>query len=230
MQFIGYKIKMKVFLRLIIFFLVLFMSAEVFAAEKINAEEAKKWANSKGNQIIHILNDTNLARKYKALDEIFYKDIVLDHAAKFAVGKYWKKMTPEQQERYVPLFKQYINSLYKGYPLNLGEGDIAFSVSKVLPTKTGVDVWCVIKLKKLSSDEAQNGFNVLFSIAKTNGLLQVRDLKIGSSSLLLAFRDRFYKMIYEDSDEDIDWFLEDLQTITRDNEQKNQQNLDSGAF
>ena len=131
---------------------------------------------------------------------------------------------------YVPLFKQYSNSLYKGYPLNLGEGDIAFSVSKVLPTKTGVDVWCVIKLKKLSSDEAQNGFNVLFSIAKTNGLLQVRDLKIGSSSLLLAFRDRFYKMIYEDSDEDIDWFLEDLQTITRDNEQKNQQNLDSGAF
>ena len=91
-------------------------------------------------------------------------------------------------------------------------------------------MWCVIKLKKLSSDEAQNGFNVLFSIAKTNGLLQVRDLKIGSSSLLLAFRDRFYKMIYEDSDEDIDWFLEDLQTITRDNEQKNQQNLDSGAF
>lgn len=230
MQFIGYKIKMKVFLRLIIFFLVLFTSAEVFATEKINAEEAKKWANSKGNQIIHILNDTNLARKYKALDEIFYKDIDLDHAAKFAVGKYWKKMTPEQQNMYVPLFKQYINSLYKGYPLNLGEGDIAFSVSKVLPTKTGADVWCVIKLKKLSSDEAQNGFNVLFSIAKTNGLLQVRDLKIGASSLLLAFRDRFYKMIYEDSDEDIDWFLEDLQTITRDNEQKNQQNLDSGAF
>ncbi len=221
---------MKVFLRLIIFFLVLFTSAEVFAAEKINAEEAKKWADSKGNQIIHILNDTNLARKYKALDEIFYKDIDLDHAAKFAVGKYWKKMTPEQQNMYVPLFKQYINSLYKGYPLNLGEGDIAFSVSKVLPTKTGADVWCVIKLKKLSADEAQNGFNVLFSIAKTNGLLQVRDLKIGSSSLLLAFRDRFYKMIYEDSDEDIDWFLEDLQTITRDNEQKNQQNLDSGAF
>ena len=230
MQFIGYKIKMKVFLRLIIFFLVLFMSAEVFAAEKINTDEAKNWANSKGNMIIHILNDTNLSRKYKALDEIFYKDIDLDHAAKFAVGKYWKKMTPEQQKQYVPLFKQYINGLYKGYPLNLGEGDISFSVSKVLQTKTGADVLCVIKLKQLSTSESQNSFNVLFSIIKKGERFQVRDLKIGSSSLLLAFRDRFYKMIHEDNDDEIDWFLEDLQTIVDDNEQKNQQNLDSGAF
>ena len=37
-------------------------------------------------------------------------------------------------------------------------------------------------------------------------------------------------MIYNDNDEEIDWFLEDLQTITRDNEEKNQQNLDYGSF
>ena len=50
------------------------------------------------------------------------------------------------------------------------------------------------------------------------------------SSLLLAFRDRFYKMIYNDSDEDMEWFLEDLQTVTADNQQKNAEKLKSSAF
>lgn len=227
----GYKTKMKVLLRLI-FFLLLTLAVSAEAAEKIGVKEAENWANHKGNQILQILADTNLERKYKALDEIFYKDIDLDHAAKFAVGKYWRKMAPEQQKQYVPLFKQYINSIYKGYPLNFGEGEVSFSVAKVLPTKSGVDVWCVIKLKALqqATGQTQNGFNVLFALVKNDGVLQVRDLKIGESSLLLAFRDRFYKMIYNDNDEEIDWFLEDLQTITRDNEEKNQQNLNSGAF
>ena len=222
---------MKVLLRLI-FFLLLTLAVSAEAAEKIGVKEAENWANHKGNQILQILADTNLERKYKALDEIFYKDIDLDHAAKFAVGKYWRKMAPEQQKQYVPLFKQYINSIYKGYPLNFGEGEVSFSVAKVLPTKSGVDVWCVIKLKALqqATGQTQNGFNVLFALVKNDGVLQVRDLKIGESSLLLAFRDRFYKMIYNDNDEEIDWFLEDLQTITRDNEEKNQQNLNSGAF
>lgn len=227
----GYKIKMKVLLRLI-FFLLLALAIPATASEKIGAKEAENWAEHKGNQILQILADTNLERKYKALDDIFYKDIDLDHAAKFAVGKYWRKMTPKQQKQYIPLFKQYINSLYKGYPLDFGEGEISFSVAKVLPTKSGVDVLCVIKLKALqqAAGQEQKGFNVLFALVKNNGQLQVRDLKIGESSLLLAFRDRFYKMIYNDNDEEIDWFLEDLQTITRDNEEKNQQNLDYGSF
>lgn len=231
MYFKGYKTKMKVLLRLI-FFLLLTWSVSAEATEKIGVKEAENWANHKGNQILQILADTNLERKYKALDEIFYKDIDLDNAAKFAVGKYWRKMSSEQQKQYVPLFKQYINSIYKGYPLNFGEGEVSFSVAKVLPSKSGVDVWCVIKLKALqqATGQEQSGFNVLFALVKNGGVLQVRDLKIGESSLLLAFRDRFYKMIYNDNDEEIDWFLEDLQTITADNKEKNQQNLDSGAF
>ena len=222
---------MKVLLRLI-FFLLLTWSVSAEATEKIGVKEAENWANHKGNQILQILADTNLERKYKALDEIFYKDIDLDNAAKFAVGKYWRKMSSEQQKQYVPLFKQYINSIYKGYPLNFGEGEVSFSVAKVLPSKSGVDVWCVIKLKALqqATGQEQSGFNVLFALVKNGGVLQVRDLKIGESSLLLAFRSRFYHIIYDESDEEIDWFLDDLQTITDDNEQKNAEKLENAAF
>ena len=49
----------------------------------------------------------------------------------------------------------------------------------------------------------------------------VRDLKIGESSLLIAYRERFNKMIHDDNDDEIDWFLEDLENITADKEQEN---------
>ncbi len=225
--------KRKYFLLLIILFLSFVCSFSGLAAENINPSAAEKWANSKGEQILRILADKNLKRKYKELDTILYNDIDLDNAAKFVCGKYWKKMTAEQQQKYVPLFKRYINSIYKSYPLDFGDGSIGFKVQKVVPTKTGADVWCLIKLEKLiNPSEAKNesGFSVLFSLTKNKGHIQVRDLKIGESSLLMAMRNRFYKMIYEDNDEELDWFLEDLETITKDNEQKNEQNLENAAF
>lgn len=228
-QCIGYKMKRNYFLQLIILFLGLLIPVSVFAVSNISAPEAEKWANSKGQEILRILADKNLDKKYAALDNILYNDIDLDGAAKFAVGKYWKKMTPQQQENYIPLFKRYISSLYKGYPLNLGEGSVNFSISKVLPTKDGADVWCNIQLKNMTSPNG-NGFNVLFSLIKKRNKIQVRDLKIAESSLLRAFRDRFYKIIHTDNDDEIDWFLEDLETLTTDKEQKNMQNLENAVF
>lgn len=221
--------KRNCFLQLIILFLGLLIPAVAFAAANITPPEAEKWANNKGQEILQILADKNLDKKYAALDTILYNDIDLDGAAKFAIGKYWKTMTTEQQKTYVPLFKRYISSLYKGYPLDLGEGSVKFSISKVLPTSDGADVWCNIRLKNLDSPDG-NGFNVLFSLIKNNNRIQVRDLKIAESSLLRAFRNRFYKMIHTDNDDEIDWFLEDLQTITNDKEEKNTQNLENAAF
>ena len=49
----------------------------------------------------------------------------------------------------------------------------------------------------------------------------VRDLKIGESSLLIAYRERFNKMIHDDNDDEIEWFLEDLENITADKEEEN---------
>ncbi len=221
--------KRNCFLQLIILFLGLLIPVLSFAASSIAPQEAEKWANSKGQEILQILADKNLEKKYTALDGILYSDIDLDGAAKFTVGKYWRKMTAEQQKTYIPLFKRYISSLYKGYPLDLGEGSVKFSISKVSPTSDGADVWCNIQLKNLDSPNG-NGFDVLFSLIKNNNRIQVRDLKIAESSLLLAFRNRFYKMIHTDNDDEIDWFLEDLQTITNDKEQKNMQNLENAAF
>lgn len=223
--------KIKSFLQLIILFLSIFYASGALATENITSNEAKSWANDKGYEILNILANKNLAEKYQKLDKILYEDIDLDHIAKFVVGKYWRQMTDEQKAVYVPLFKRYTSALYKSYPLDLPKGAITYEVDKVIADKKLMNVFCTIKITGLENSskiaqESKGGFKVLFVLIKNNGKIQVHDLKIEESSLLLAYKDRFIKMIHIDSDDDIEWFLEDLETIVNDNEAKNMQNLE----
>jgi phospholipid transport system substrate-binding protein len=220
--------KIKSFLQLIILFFGIFCySADNAAA--LTPVQAKSWAEQKGEQILQILSAPSSAQKYAELDTILAQDIDLDHAAKFVVGKYWRQMTPEQQAEYVPLFKRYVSALYKSVPLDIKTDSIRFQIDKTAQTSAGTEVWCTIfapQIEEMADEKSQGGIKVLFILTDANGHVQVRDLKVEESSLLLSYRDRFYKMIHEDSDDDMTWFLEDLTTVTQDTEEKNAQKLD----
>jgi ABC-type transporter MlaC component len=221
--------KIKYFLQLIILFLSILYTNVSFASTSVPQNEAKNWANFKGEQILKILSDTNLTTKYKQLDKILYEDIDLDNAAKFVMGKHWRQMSDNQKEIYVPLFKRYISSLYKGYPLELKNGDIQYDVNRIIENKNTTDVFCNIKIKALENavdEQSKGGFDVLFVLVKKQNKIMVQDMKIQESSLLLSFRDRFNKMIQVDSDGEIDWFLEDLEIIVSDSEKENQEKLE----
>ncbi len=218
--------KIKYFLQLIILFLGIFWITPSFAS--ISSEESTIWANNKGEEILNILTSKNTSKKISALDKIMSEDIDLDHAAQFVVGKYWRQMSDEQKKRYIPLFKRYAHSLYKNYPLNINKGDITFEVNKVIIDKGIANIFCTIYISTLEqnvTESSKGGIKVSFIVTKKNNHLLLRDLKIEESSLLLSFRERFYKMIHEDSDDEIDWFLEDFEAMVEDNEYQNDQNL-----
>ena len=67
-------------------------------------------------------------------------------------------------------------------------------------------------------------FLVGFRIHKVGGKLKIIDLKLAESSLILSYRGRFYEMLRRNDDE-IEWFLEDLELITSSAEQQNQMTL-----
>lgn len=224
--------KIKCCLQVIAFFFGLLFAGSL-CAETVPQQEADKWALGKGKEILDILAQSDIAEKYQALDSVLYNDVDLEHAAKFVMGRYWKTMTDEQKEKYVPLFKRYIASLYKSYPLDIPKGTIDFSVGKILMDKNSTDIHCLIKLQTLKSEktaknvEEKGGIPTIFTVVKNNDRILVRDLKIGESSLLIFFREKFKKMIHQDNDDEIDWFLEDLEYITEDNEKEIQQKLDA---
>lgn len=87
------------FLQLIIVCLWLFCSFSVFAAP-IDSQKAKDWVNDKGRVLLDTFNEPDLQKKYRQLDELFFKHVDLDYIGKFVVGKYWRQMSAEQQARY----------------------------------------------------------------------------------------------------------------------------------
>ena len=223
--------KIKSFLQLIILFLTAVIIARP-AAAALNEAKARAWAEDKGGQILQILAADDMQQKYDKLDEILQNDIDLDHAAKFVVGKYWRQMTEAQKEQYVPLFKRYMAATYKTYPLDIQKGTVRFEVDKVLASKDSSDVFCTVYIDAASKISAAvpEGIKVIFNLIAADDKIKVRDIKVEESSLLHALRDRFYKMIHEDSDDEIEWFLEDLTAIVEDTEEKNQEKLDAVAF
>ena len=213
--------KLKSFLQLIILFLLSFAFINICRAESIQVQEAQNWAESKGHEILGILTSEDSGDKLAKLDEIIDNDVDLDYAARYVVGKYWKLMTDEQKNIYLPLFYRYTKGIYKSYSVDLKEGDVDFIVDKALPTKVGADVFCTVKINAVEQkvdDASKGGVKAIFSLVKIDGHIKVRDLKIEESSLLRAYRERFYKMIHEDNEDEIDWFLESLEEIVQDNE------------
>lgn len=215
--------KRKYFLQLIILFLGFMFHIEN-AVAALNVQTAQRWAEDKGREIIEILTSEDIEQKYTDLDTILENDVDLDYAAKFVVGKYWRLMTPEQQQHYVPLFKRYVSALYKTYPLNLDKGAVRYTVDKALTDKNTVMVYCTIFIEKLEQaldKSSQGGIKVQFILSENRNRIQVRDLKIEERSLLVSYRERFYKMIHENNDDEIEWFLDDLAEIVDSAEAQN---------
>lgn len=216
--------KIKYFLQLIILFLSITLPLHP-ADAALNEAVARRWAENKGSEILQILAEPNSENKYAALDKILATDIDLDHAARFVVGKYWRMMNEEQQSQYVALFKRYVAAIYKNYPLDIAANSINFNIEKTLPQKDKVIVKCRISLNDLQTDndEKPTSFKVLFVLKENGNHIQVEDLKVEDSSLLLSFRERFYKMIHQDNDDEISWFLEDFNAIVEDTEMAEQE-------
>ncbi|MBP5352786.1 MAG: ABC transporter substrate-binding protein [Alphaproteobacteria bacterium] len=211
--------KINHFLQLISLFLCLLWSS-LATASPLTAAEAQKWANEKGQEIIRILTSPDSEEKTAKLDEIATNDIDLAHAARFVMGKYWKQMNDEQKERYLAVFNDYVRISYQSLDLTLKEGSVRFTIDKAVQNGDKVDVFCTVFIKDIETNvtkDASGGIKAVFVVVKNNDRIQVRDLKIEESSLLIAYRQRFYKMIHEDSDDEIDWFLDDLETIVQDN-------------
>ena len=222
--------KSNLFLRVIILLFCIQLSAPA-NAEVIAEQEARQWASEKGQQLIVAFGETDLAKKYTVLDEMFVSFVDLKYVSKFVIGKYWKQMSEEQRNEYQELFQKYALSIYKSFPLDYDSEQIKFEIVKVMPENNKTTVRAKIDMSALMKDEntPMSDIYVDFILRKDNGQIKIIDLKLGESSLILSYRSRFYEMIAKD-DDDITWFLEDLSDITEAAERTNQEKLQQAEY
>ena len=212
------------FLQLIILCFAILISAPLRAAP-IDDKTAADWVREKGGILLNTFNEKDLSVKYRQLDTLFLKYVDLDYVGKFVLGKYWKNLNKEQQKRYISLFKRYALSLYKGFPLNF-DNRLSFKVNNVDGRANYTDVWTSITLAPKEKESAETSVTVAFRLQQTEKEIKIIDITLGESSLILSYRSRFYQMMQE-ADSDPEWFLEDLETITKSNEKNNQLQLEN---
>lgn len=189
----------------------------------VSSTDARDWANSKGQELLQTLSETDPIIKYSKLDRMMTEYINLDYVSKFVIGKYGKVMTTEQKERYRGLFQRYVLSLYKQFNLNIETGSIKFSIDSVTEHPRFTTVQCTIDpgdvLKNLKIEKIPVKFKLIRGL---NDTIQAVDLEISEVSMVIEYRKRFYQMI-KDEDEDINWFLDRFDDKVRANEKAFQQ-------
>lgn len=216
--------KSKIFLQLITAVFMLFAFDVRAKTSPVDEAEAASWAQNTGHELIDALGNPDLQSKYDTLDKMFNEDVDTSYIAKFVIGKYWKIFDAEQKQAYLTLFNRYVLSLYKNYPLDFNTDGIDFEITSARINGNFTDIFCKVNLPENMASENLSYIMLEFKVAKTDGKIKIYDLKIGESSLILTYRNRFYTMMTE-ADEEVSWFLEDLETLTVSNEQNAQQKL-----
>lgn len=194
---------------------VFLFAQNLFAAPEtaqISAKEASDWATQKGSEILNIVSEPLSSDKYQRLDNIMLNDVDLPYIARFVVGKYWKKMTHEQQEQYLEMFNRYILGVYKTFPLEFDSRAIKYKVEKVEPKKKSADIFMSVKIEGVTTsiDNPDSAIEVVFKVHRSGKKLKLIDMKIANSSLLQVYRTKFYDLILKD-EEEMEWFLEDFE-------------------
>ena len=191
-------------------------------------QEAKIWAQEKGNLLLQTFQEKNLAVKYKKLDELFLKYVDLNYVSKFVIGKYWRQMDAAQQKQYQQLFTRYALAVYKSFPLTFDDS-ITFSINNAIAEKNYTDVFATIDLGQnfvqKNQQEQNSKINVIFKLVSTPEGIKIIDITLAESSLILSYRNRFYQMV-ADADNDLVWFLEDLDMVVNSTEKTNRQKLE----
>ncbi len=202
--------KSNYFLYFILFCGILLFVQPVKSAD-LSLQEAEKFALEQGNNLLSFFAEKDIETKYQKLDNMFINYVDLDYIGKFVVGKYWRQMTPEQRTQYMGLFKRYSINVYKGFPLTF-ENRLSFDITGSRSEKKDVFVTANIKYQQNQHGEPMQ-FIVEFRMHKVKDAIKITDIKIGESSLILSYRNKFYEMI-KIADEEMEWFLEDFELLT----------------
>lgn len=209
-------------------FATFFLTQSVWAdTVAITSTEAREWANSKGQEFLLTLSESDTITKYSKLDKMMTEDVNLTYISKFVIGKYAKLMNDEQKKRYNELFRRYALSTYKRFDLSQTIGNINFTIDNVTEHARFTTVTCIIDVEKVLKNTEIQKIPVKFKLIRgAQNQIQAVDVEISDVSMVIEYRKRFYQMI-KDEDEDINWFLDKFDDTVKANEKQIQSRLAS---
>lgn len=85
-------------------------------AHAATSQDVEKFVDTLGNKVLNLLKDKSAsdASKEEQLKTIFRDNVDTDWIGQFVLGKYWREAKPEQQKKYLSLYRDFLIESYTG--------------------------------------------------------------------------------------------------------------------
>ena len=152
------------------------------------APDPRAFVNDLGNQGIQALGSAvPPAQRIARFRELFQSDFDIPGIGRFAIGRYWRTFTPEQQQEFLSLFREYTAVAYAD---RLKEyGGAQFHVTGAQNNGDEVIV---------SSEVVRDGgkpVQIDWHLIENGDQLKVSDVYVDQVSMKITQRDEFAKVI-----------------------------------
>jgi len=127
----------------------------------------------------------NKAELYSLINKILVPHFDMRYAGRLALGKHWKAATPEQRDRFIEVFYEFLLQSYANGVLKFEEDAIT-----VYPVKPGAEDKRVVVNTDMKMDDGSL-VPVNYSMRKSSAGWRVYDVRIEGVSYIQNYRNQF---------------------------------------
>ena len=190
------------------------------ACAAFDEAKVRDFLNTTGEKFIETLGLEDAGKKYAVLDDMFETKFDTKAMGRFVLGPNYKLLDEAQKNQYQALFKRYIKSLYKSYPLDFETSEIKFEITQISAKGKNVFGAMIVDLPEKYQTEKLKAVRLEFKLKeKESGDYLIADVLIADVSLLVSLKPRFAQM-FKDAAGEPEWFLQDFEDLVTSNEQQ----------
>ncbi len=162
-----------------------------------------------GDRTIEVLSNESYSPedRMKHYRELLRDGFAVNTIARFALGRYWRRATPEVREEYLALFQEFVLDIYSKR-LNGFSGE----TFAVLKSQTVNESDTMVSTEISSGDSPP--IRVDYRVRSQEGTLKIVDVLVEGISLIVTQRSEFASVINRDG---LDGLLDKLRQYTKNN-------------
>lgn len=150
---------------------------------------------------LQVVNDPQFQSEEKRkernerLKEIIYSLFDFNEMARRSLGAHWRRLTPRQQQEFVPAFRDFLEGIYADR-VDLYNGERALFLKEVLDGE-----YAEVYSKVVSKKGTEAG--VVYKLHRMNGSWKVYDIVVENISLISNYRAQFSRLMANSSFEEL---------------------------
>ena len=162
------------------------------------AEEKQKlieFVNNTAKQVITVIESTNNnSQKEQKLSDIFCNSVDITWMAKFALGKYYKKINQTELEEYLVAYKNFMISTYVSKFSEYNGVDFDIESVKYISNSQ-----YIVNTKILNKKYTSKYISIAYRIKMIDNRFLIRDIVAEDISLILGQRSDFNSILSKES-------------------------------